>query len=309
MKADRRLPRYPVYVTTKDRYQHDRAFTARMLARDGVPFYLTVETPQVEAYRELARGLGQSEDCVLDMGFADLGLGVSSARNWCLDHSRSIGAARHWQLDDNSAHMYRTFDGDRFYVRCGMALTVIEDFTDRYENVALSGPTYAQFMSTTPAPFYLNVHVYSCTLINNAIECRWRGPYNEDTDMCLQVLSAQWCTILVNAFLIHKKAAFTTSGKRLVEGGMSELYQGDGRLKMARQLERQWPYVVHVDRRFRRPQHIVRGQWRAFDTPLRRRPDVDFASMPKVDEYGMHLEAVKEVRSDRLRQMVEDHNE
>lgn len=40
------------------------------------------------------------------------------------------------------------------------------------------------------------VHVYSCTLILNSIEQRWRLLYNDDTDLCLQVLAAGWCTIL-----------------------------------------------------------------------------------------------------------------
>jgi hypothetical protein len=306
-KADHRLPRYPVYVTTKNRYQWERAVTARMLAQDGVPFVFTVETPQVEQYRELARRLEVPEDCVLDMGFQDLGLGVSSARNWCLDHARSIGAARHWQLDDNSAYMYRVFKGDRYHVRSGVALAAIEDFTDRYTNIGLSGPNYAQFIPTDPTPFYQNVHVYSCTLIDNAIDCRWRGPYNEDTDMCLQVLAAGLCTVLVNVFLLKKLATFQTNGKRTSLGGMSELYEGDGRLRMARSLEQRWPHVVTVDRRWRRPQHVV--DWRRFDTPLQRRTDIDFDAFPKVDNYGMQLTATKEIRSERLRQFVEDQSQ
>ena len=44
---------------------------------------------------------------------------------------------------------------------------------------------------------------------------------------------------------------------------------------MARSLERAWPYVVRVDRRFKRPQHKVRGEWRFFDTPLILREGVD----------------------------------
>jgi hypothetical protein len=72
-------------------------------------------------------------------------------------------------------------------------------------------------------------------------------------------------------------------------GNATELYKGDGRLKMARSLERVWPYVVETKRRFRRPQHVVRGAWRAFDTPLRLKPGVDLAKLPAVEEFGMRM--------------------
>ena len=69
------------------------------------------------------------------------------------------------------------------------------------------------------------MHVYSCTLVLNSIPHRWRGEYNEDTDICLQVLADGWCTILVNAYLAKKTHTMKTSG-----GNTDVLYQGDGRL-------------------------------------------------------------------------------
>jgi hypothetical protein len=147
-------------------------------------------------------------------------------------------------------------------------------------------------------PFYLNVHVYSCMLILNALPQRWRGRYNEDTDLCLQVLSAGWCTVLFNAFLAWKATTMTTKG-----GNTAELYQGDGRLKMARSLERAWPGVVEVGRRFRRPQHVIKDAWRRFDTPLKRRPDVELPADP---EFGLALEAVAPVKSPELRALLDE---
>jgi len=53
-------------------------------------------------------------------------------------------------------------------------------------------------------PFYHNVHVYSFMCIKNNIKQRWRGRYNEDTDLCLQVLAGGLCTILLNVFVVIK---------------------------------------------------------------------------------------------------------
>jgi hypothetical protein len=64
---------------------------------------------------------------------------------------------------------------------------------------------------------------------------------------------------------------------------------------MARSLERVWPRIVTTDRRFGRPQHVVRNSWRDFDTQLERREDLDWDAIEKggVNEYGMGLKQVK----------------
>ena len=82
--------------------------------------------------------------------------------------------------------------------------------------------------------------------------------------------------------MIDKMATMTMKG-----GNSSELYVGDGRLKMARSLERVWPGVVETKRRFRRPQHVVRNAWTRFDTPLRLRPESKNKDQP--NEYGLKL--------------------
>ena len=135
-------------------------------------------------------------------------------------------------------------------------------------------------------PFFLNAHVYSFILVRNDLPFRWRGPYNEDTDLCLQTLALGECTVLVNVFL-----AFKMPTMRMKGGNTDELYQGDGRLKMARSLERRWPGVVTVRRRYGRPQHVV--DWKRFRTPLRYRDGFDPATLPDVDEYGLALVEAK----------------
>lgn len=303
------MNRYPIYVPSKSRYQYDRALTARTLAEDGVPFYLAVESKEVDAYRELCRRIDVPEEWVLDVGFDDLRQGAAPARNWICDHARAGGHARHWELDDNSYRFYRLYRGQRIPCEAGLALRVCEDFTDRYENVGLSGLNYFMFGVGVTKPFFQNVRIYSCILVNGELPYLWRGPYNADTDMSLQVLSGGWCTILLNTFLIFKMPAFQGAGtaKRSMDGGMTDMYVGDGRAAMARCLERKWPYVVETTRRFGRPQHRIMHSNR-FDTPLRLRPDVDLSVLPAVDEYGQKLVATDDLKSERLRQMVDEYN-
>lgn len=88
-------------------------------------------------------------------------------------------------------------------------------------------------------------------------------------------------------------------------GNMDELYQGDGRLRMARSLERVWPGVVTVDRRFKRPQHIIKDGWGGFKTPLIRKPE--YADLEGVEEFGLLMKEVKPIQSETLRALTAGH--
>lgn len=289
------LPRYPVYVISKGRFEKN--LTAIFLIKDKTPFHLVVEPQEADEY---IKRFG--EERVLILPFSNLGLGGIPARNWVWEHAKASGAKRHWILDDNISYIMRRYKTRRLHCESGPAFAAVEDFTDRYENIAIAGMNYTMFVPDRQsiAPFFLNNHVYSCLLILNELPFRWRGRYNEDTDLCLQVLAAGWCTVLTNIFMIDKVHTMKMKG-----GNTTELYKGDGRLKMARSLERVWPYVVSVDRRFQRPQHKIRDEWKKFDTPLIRRKDLDWSKFKQANEYGLKLEQVADVvKSPLLREML-----
>lgn len=260
--ASTAIIKYPIYVISKGRW--DLSYTASFLLKDGITFKLVVEPQEFDNY---ASKFGA--DQLLKLPFSNLGLGSIPARNWVWDHAKQSGAKRHWILDDNIRSVKTFVKGKRVRCHSRQAFSTAEQFVDRYSNVAIAGLNYAMFGfcggSRTPVPpFYLNTRVYSCLLINNAIPFRWRGRYNEDTDLCLQVLTAGYCTVNINAFLIEKLATMTCKG-----GNTAELYKGNGRLKMARSLELQWahyPGLVKTIWRFNRPQHWV--NWKQFKHPL-----------------------------------------
>lgn len=286
-------PRYPVYVISKGRFEN--CLTAKFLITDGTPFKLVVEPQEAEEYQ---RRYGKER--VLILPFSNLGLGGIPARNWVWEHAKKAGARRHWILDDNIRSIMRRFKARRLRCNSGPALAAVEDFTDRYENIAIAGLNYVMFCPDRGkvAPFYLNNHVYSCLLIDNNLPHRWRGRYNEDTDLCLQVLADGLCTILMNVFLIEKLTTMAMKG-----GNSAELYKGDGRLKMARSLERLWPYVVSVGRRFQRPQHKIKDEWRKFDTPLILKKGIKRKT--KSNNYGLELKQVsKEIKSKFLKSLL-----
>lgn len=291
--------KYPVYIVSKGRAE--KSLTARFMEKDGLDFRIVIEPQERDAY---AKHWG--DDRLLLLPFSNLGLGSIPARNWIWEHSISEGHPWHWIFDDNCRSVYRRYKQRRIYCNSIIAIKAIEEFVDRYENIAIAGMNYKMFCPDNKAypAYHLNCHVYSNLLIRNDLPFRWRGRYNEDTDLCLQVLTAGWCTIQTNAFLLDKMQTMTMKG-----GNSDSLYQGDGRLVMAKSLERAWPGVVETRRRFQRPQHVIKGAWRYFDTQLRKKPEYVLTEKLKTEnEKGIKLIVKKEIKSHKLKKIVDEYH-
>lgn len=274
-------PKYPVYIISKGRWES--RLTSKALERMGVPYHIVVEPQEYDNY---AAVIDPAKIYVLP--FSNLGQGSIPARNWVWEHSIGMGAERHWILDDNIREFYRMNKNIRIRVLDGTTFKACEDFTDRYKNVALSGMNYHMFAVTATTgskpQFQLNTRIYSCILINNSIPYRWRGRYNEDTDLSLRALKDGWCTILFNAFLCGKVATMIMKG-----GNTEELYKldnEDGRLLMARSLQEQHPDVTKIVWKWNRWQHQV--DYRPFKA--NRLIKKDGVIIPEgVNNYGMKL--------------------
>lgn len=240
-------PRYPVYIPSKGRWES--RLTMKTLDRMGVPYLVTVEPQEFEAYAEVI-----PSDKLLRLPFSNLGQGSIPARNFIWDHAVASGHSRHWILDDNIGGFNRMNLNRQHRVASGTIFRCAEDFVDRYENVALAGFQYDFFLkSKWPWPaFIVNTRIYSCILIDNSINFRWRGRYNEDTDLSLRVLKAGYATVLFYAFTQEKATTMTMKG-----GNTDSLYVEDGRLKMAQSLVEQHPDCARITQKWGRFQHQV----------------------------------------------------
>lgn len=241
------LNEHPVYIISKGRWE--TRYTVRALDALSIPYHIVIEPQEYDRY---ATVIPAKKIYVLP--FSNLGQGGIPARNWVWDHAITAGAAWHWILDDNIDGFYQLNQNRKRIVTESNPLIPLERIVAQYENIGIAGLNYDYFAvawSELP-PYYLNTRIYSCILINNTIPFRWRGRYNEDTDLSLRVLKAGWCTFLLNTVLAKKKPTLTTSG-----GNTDELYQGDGRLKMAESLREQHPDVTRVVWKWGRWQHSV----------------------------------------------------
>lgn len=279
------MNKYPVYIVSKGRWK--KPLTARMFIENGVKFKIAVEPQEYDNYCE---ALG--EEYVFKLPFSNLGVGSYPARNACWEDSIKNGYERHWCFDDNIRGFRRLHKGKRIRIDALKAIQILEDFTDRYVNIGISAFNYMTFVpNTTKKPFYLNVHAYSAMLIKNDMPYRWRMKYNEDVDLCLQVLDNKLCTILFNVLMVEK---ISTVAK--MEGGnQTELYMGNAyekKVLKARSLEEIWPQYAETKMRFNRPHHYVNWN-KHFKHPLLRDPNYDWEGLENVNNYGMTLNKVK----------------
>jgi hypothetical protein len=253
-------PRFPLYIPSKSRAE--TATTPRFLDSINVPYRLVVEEQQ---YDEYAQFFPAEKLLILDKTFQDnyntfddLGntksKGPGAARNFIWEHSIAEGHDWHWVMDDNITLFARLHKNQRIPVGDGTIFHAMEDFVLRYENIAMAGPQYWMFAPSRSKlpPFVVGTRIYSCNLIRNDVPFRWRGRYNEDTDLSLVMLKAGWQTVQFNAFLQYKLTTQTLGG-----GNTEAFYAGEGTLPKSQMLVDMHPDVAKLVWKFGRWHHHV----------------------------------------------------
>lgn len=274
-------PKYPIYIISKGRWES--RLTSRALERMNVPYRIVVEPQE---YKEYAKVI--NPDKIIQTPFSNLGQGSIPVRNFVWEHSIKEGHERHWILDDNIRYFRRNINGKRLRVGDGTIFKIAEDFVDRYENIALAGFQYTFFAVHPPNPILFNTRIYSCILIKNDIPFRWRGRYNEDTDLSIRVLKAGWCTLIFYTFLCDKQRTMTMKG-----GNTDQLYKNDkefnGRLEMAKSLFKQHPDIVQIKWKWGRWQHSVDYSVFRKNKPILKK-GIEISDT--INNYGMVLKTI-----------------
>jgi hypothetical protein len=302
-------PQFPLYIPSKGRSEY--MITSKVLTELGVKHYIVVEPQQVDDYVRAVKKMNLLATILpLDMTYKekyelcdDLGLtkstGPGPARNFAWDHSISQGFSWHWVMDDNIQSFRRLNKNEKVKVSNGAIFKAMEDFVLRYKNIAMAGPNYYMFAPARvkQPPFIMNTRIYSCNLIRNDLGFRWRGRYNEDTIISLDMLKAGWCTVQFNAFLQQKMPTQTIGG-----GNTQEFYHAEGKVQAGQKYadtgtlaKSQMQVKVHPDVsklvwKFNRYHHHV--DYTPFKKlKLIRKENIE---IPKqANDYGMKLKRIK----------------
>lgn len=285
-------PKYPMYVISKGRDWLGRSHTSYRLSQMGVNHYLVVEPQEYELYSNSFND-EYVEVIKMDMtykdtydSFSNLGninsTGAGAVRNFCWDHSISMGYKWHWVMDDNIEGFNRFWRGHRLLCRTGETFRSCERFSERYDNIAISGLNYMGFCKSGDRvpPYVLNTRIYSMLLIRNDIPYRWRGRYNEDTDLSLRVLKDNWCTVQFNLFLGEKRNTQQKKG-----GNTEEFYSKEGTIPKSQMLVDMHPDVTKLVWKFNRWHHYV--DYSGFNQQLKLKKEIILND--NTNEYNMKM--------------------
>jgi len=281
--------KYPIYIVSKGRA--DSRLTSKALERMNADYFIVVEEQEFDIY---AKVIDPQKILILPQKyldeydtFDDLGntksKGPGGARNFAWEHSIGLGAKRHWVMDDNIENFCRLNRNRMVRSYTTAIFRCAEDFVDRYTNVYISGFNYDFFVlaKALHPPFVMNTRIYSCLLIQNDIPYRWRGRYNEDTDLSLRVLKDGFCTIQFNAFLQQKATTQTLKG-----GNTDAFYSKEGTLPKSQMLVDMHPDVSKVVWKFNRWHHEVNYRKFKINQLIRKE---GLVVKPGVNNYGMVL--------------------
>ena len=286
-------PKYPLYIVSKGRY--DTRLTVRALESMEVDYNVVIEKQE---YKQYSSVIDKKKLLILDKKYQDnydtcddLGSskskGPGAARNFAWEHSINNGYKRHWVMDDNIQKFLRMNNNLQIPVSSGSIFRAMEDFCDRYTNVTMAGPNYYMFVPRKAKlpPIVMNTRIYSCNLIKNDAPYRWRGRYNEDTILSLDMLKDGFCTIQFNAFMQLK-----TTTQVLRGGNSKEFYDKEGTLPKSQMQVKVHPDVSKIVWRFGRIHHYVDYTKFKVNRLIKKK---GLKIKKGIDNYGMKLKKVK----------------
>jgi len=270
--------KYPIFIVSKGRW--DISLTALNFLRRGITdFRIIVEPQEYEMYNKFFE---EENLLILDMKYKEeyetldeygtsKGVGPGAARNFAWDIARKEGHKFHWVFDDNIRTFHGLYNFDETRVIDQTLLYYTERIAESYDNIYQAGLNYYSFLPRRKAnkPYILNSRVYSMILLRTDIPYRWRGRYNEDTILSLDILKDGHATFQCNVFSGHKEDT-----QKIVGGNTDEFYKNEGTLPKSMMLYKTYPEYAKLKYKIRRWHHNVNYE------PFKNNPIGNFVGKP-----------------------------
>jgi len=286
--------KYPIYILSKGRWQ--KRYTCNALDEMNVEYKIVVEPNEYDKYAE---NMDKNKILKLPQNFSEEGKGGIPTRNWIWQHAVDNGHKKHWIIDDNIAGFFQWNYNTLKRIKNPVYFSIIENYTDQFENVYLTAPQSYCFIpknSQQHKGIVTNSRCYSCILIDHRLDDildeRWRGRYNEDTDLTLRVLSKGHCTLLLQNFIMDKLPSGSVKGGNtdtIYDGGSHKGYQAK-----YDELKNNWPKIVKLKKNSHkdgRPHHHI-SYTKLFKQELKLKNNVKYNGF---NEYGILFEKPDEI--------------
>lgn len=262
---------YPIYIPTYKRFE--TSYTARTLEKElniDKPYMMVIrnDKSEIENYKNCIKNfdLKHAKLLIIPDDFyreqEEIGNDYSVIpRNYIYEHAIKTGFSHHWCLDDNIKGFFRKNKGNVLpFMDTMFPFYFVEEYIKKYSNVFQAGMQYCHlsFPMMTRPPIILNNRVYSCILMKHIDGFRWRGKYNEDTDLSIRLLKSGYATMTFQNILCGKQTTSSVKG-----GNTDDIYKTeDGYLKKANSIVEWHPDVTNFAIRYGHPHHFV--DYRAF---------------------------------------------
>jgi hypothetical protein len=232
-------------------------------------------------YKKYNKVIPHNELVKLPKDYHLLKEGGKHVRNYIHIYSKMNNKeGKYWLLDDNIDGFYFFQDNIRYECLNGFCFYYVEKFMNKWKNSYLGGMGYrsdvAEIDKTKPC-IVKNSKVYSCFLIRNDITDiikgeLWKGIYNEDIILCIELLQNGMPTFTTNQFLCNKLSTGDRKG-----GNQVNLYKDKDNVswdkrKTAYLLEffpklTENGYIKFSDRRGKKYHHYINWKQIAENTP------------------------------------------
>lgn len=223
---------YPIFIPSKGRYNNN--LTANLFNKYNIDYKLVVEDCEFNQYKDI---YGKEKIIKLD----DSNYGhVAYVRNYIKKYATTRGFKRCWQIDDDiKGVMKRTKDG-MIEVNPLEAIKCVEQITDKFSNIGISGLSSNVFGKLSKNHIELNKSVYSFWLLNLKLNFMFKPNTMEDIDYNLRCLVNSYCTLRFTNYLF--KWTKTESQK----GGNTEHYAGKGKDVLHINTYMEWSHIVKI---------------------------------------------------------------
>lgn len=253
--------KYPIYIVSKGRW--DCSLTALNFLKMGITdFKIVVEPQEYEMYNKYFE---EDNLIKMDMSYKEKyetldeygttkPVGPGATRNFVWDLAKKEGHKFYWVFDDNIKFFRALFENEEVFVMDDSILYYTEKIIESFDNIYMAGLNYYSFLprkSKVP-PYYKNSRIYSMILLKTDIPYRWRGRYNEDTILSLDILKDGHMTLNSNFFNGKKEKT------QLLPGGNTEIfYVKEGTLPKSMMLCDVYPEYSKLKYKLGRWHHLV----------------------------------------------------
>ena len=280
--------KYPIFIVSKGRW--DISLTALNFLKRGITDFRIIVEPQ--EYDMYSKFFEEENLLILDMKYKEdyetldeygtsKGVGPGAARNFAWDVARKEGHKFHWVFDDNIRSFYGLYNFNEMRVIDQSLLYYTERVSESFDNIYQAGLSYFSFLVKKGAnkPYILNSRIYSMILLRTDTPYKWRGRYNEDTILSLDILKDGHATLQCNIFNGHKEDT-----QKIVGGNTDEFYKNEGTLPKSMMLYKTYPKYSKLKYKIKRWHHFVNYN------PFKNNPVGNFVGKPFDEEeiYKFH---------------------